>query len=563
MNPSRGWLAVVVALAFTPATVGAQTVLIRAVSGETSAPLFGALAYLVDPAGETVKNALTDERGRALFVGIPSASYRVRVEMIGMATSETEVFAVTEGMSISKQLRLESSAIQLAGIEVELEGGRCRLRSDEGGLAVADVWAEARKALSAAAFTDQQGAYRFETMTYNRRLDRDHKIISEEESRRDAYMRTPFESRSAEELAESGYVQDEGRDKIYFAPDASVLLSDVFLDAHCFRLSMGEGETEGLIGLTFEPTGENKRVIDIEGSMWIDAVTAELRWIDFYYKYLDPDITSRDVGGRVDFRRLPSGAWIVPEWWIRMPAVAQSFDETGFQRLTVSGFHLTGGVVLAIREAGGRSLGGSVATGGVEGVVFDSLGMFRRGLSVGVVGSPQKVFTNAEGRYSITGLNPGRYQIQIDDAELGAYGFSPEPAVRDVIRGEMTTLDIHLPSVGDVLFDACRGESRPEGSAVLVGTVRDPNRAPIEGATVRVRWTEYRIGPGDLRGETSGFEVTTDQDGLYRFCSVPADMTLSVSGVFGERESEVYETQISIDERAGLQAIEIGANEGS
>ena len=168
----------------------------------------------------------------------------------------------------------------------------------------------------------------------------------------------------------------------------------------------------------------------------------------------------------MDFRRLPSGAWIVPEWWIRMPAVAQSFDETGFRRLSVSGFHLTGGVVLAIREAGGRSLGGSVPTGGVEGVVLDSLGMFRRGLTVGVVGSPQRVFTNAEGRYSITGLNPGRYQIQIDDAELARYGFSPDPVVRDVIRGEMSTLDYHLPSVGDVLFEACRGESRSEGSAV-------------------------------------------------------------------------------------------------
>ena len=28
------------------------------------------MAYLIDPAGATVKNALTDERGRALFVGL-------------------------------------------------------------------------------------------------------------------------------------------------------------------------------------------------------------------------------------------------------------------------------------------------------------------------------------------------------------------------------------------------------------------------------------------------------------------------------------------------------------
>jgi hypothetical protein len=40
-------------------------------------------------------------------------------------------------------------------------------------------------------------------------------------------------------------------------------------------------------------------------------------------------------------------------------------------------------------------------------------------------------------------------------------------------------------------------------------------------------------------------------------------MTLNVSGVLGEQESGVYEMRISIDERAGLHAIEIGANEGN
>ena len=65
------------------------------------------------------------------------------------------------------------------------------------------------------------------------------------------------------------------------------------------------------------------------------------------------------------------------------------------------------------------------------------------------------------------------------------------------------------------------------------------------------------------RGETSGFEVTTDEKGLYRFCSVPAEMTLYVSGAHGDQESGVYEVQIGMDERAGLQAIEIGANEGN
>ncbi|NIR40889.1 MAG: hypothetical protein GWO22_34680, partial [Actinobacteria bacterium] len=92
------------------------------------------------------------------------------------------------------------------------------------------MWDEARKALAVASFTDQRGSYRYETMTYNRRMDRDFTILSEEESRREGYMLSPFESRPAEDLVENGFVQREDGDQVYYAPDADVLLSDAFLD---------------------------------------------------------------------------------------------------------------------------------------------------------------------------------------------------------------------------------------------------------------------------------------------------------------------------------------------
>ena len=308
--------------------------------------------------------------------------------------------------------------------------------------------------------------------------------------------------------------------------------------------------------------------MDIAGTMWIDTETAELHWLEFYYEYLDPDISSRDVGGRVDFRRMPAGTWIVPEWWIRMPVVAQDTDASGRRRVFVNGFHQTGGRVLEAREAGGRSLGQLVETGGVEGVVVDSLGMLRQGVRVGVVGSNQEVYTNPDGRYSITGLNPGRYQVRFVDPELEAYGFVPEPIARDVLRGQMTTLDYHLPSVGDVLFEACRDKPRPEDSAVLAGVVHDARLRPIAGATVRVQWMEYRFGGAVSLEEASGFteemsglETTAGTQGLYRFCGVPTDMTLYVVGLVGEEESETYIVRIDVDQGAELQAIFILRNE--
>jgi hypothetical protein len=557
MKHTRRLAVLAVALAVAPAALSAQTVMVRVLASEASTPVFGALTYLVDPSGETVRNGLSDERGRALFVGVAAGAYRVRAEMIGMATAETDLFDVGEGMSVSQELRLSSSAIQLEGLSVEADGGRCRVRPGGEGLAVASVWDEARKALSAAAFTDQQGSYRYETMIYTRDLDRSFTILSEEEKRREGYMLTPFESLPADSLVAYGFVQRAGMDYLYFAPDAAVLLSDPFLDTHCFRLERG---ADGLLGLSFEPTGEKKSVVDIAGTMWIDAESAELQWLEFRYQYLDDEIASNDIGGRVDFRRMPAGTWIVPEWWIRMPAVAERVDDSGRRSRFINGYRQVGGVVLEAREAGGRRLGQRVATGGFEGVVMDSVGVPIASARVGVVGSNQEVYTDAAGRYGIVGLNPGRYQVRFVDPALESIGFVPEPVARDVIRGESTTLDFHMPSVGDVLFEACRGVERRTEFAILAGMVRDERRRPVEGAQVLVEWSTFRIrSPGGdvtVDGETiDGFQTTTDASGSYRFCGVPTDMLLRVRALEGESQSDVYELRVGVDVVAGLQTI--------
>jgi hypothetical protein len=543
----------------------AQTVVVRVVDGESTQPMFGALAYLVDAAGGTVKNTLTDERGRALFTNVPAGAYRVRVEMIGMTTAESDLFDLPVGMTHTDEFRLESSAIQLEGLEVELEAGRCRVRPGGEGLVVAQVWDEARKALSAASFTDQRGAYRYELIRYERQLDRGGVLLDEQQVKREGYMATPFESRPAEDLATNGYVQRDGRDYVYYAPDADVLLSDAFLDAHCFRLA-GRDAATNFIGLGFEPTGDDKTVPDIAGTLWIDSETAELRWLDFQYQFLQPEMMTPDVGGRVDFERMPNGTWIVPEWWIRMPVMSSQTDFRGNRLPYVAQYHQTGGLVVAAREAGGRSLGQRAETGGIEGVVTDSLGAPMRGVRVGVIGSNQEVYSNAEGAFSITGLTAGRYQVRFVAADLEQLGFLPEPVTRDVIRGEMSSLEYHMPSIGDVFFEACRGTQRAEGSAVLMGTVVNARGRPVPEATVRIRWVGYYAGGGgdiDLTnlptiGETTdGFEATAGPTGAFRFCEVPTGQRVMMYAVHGDARSEEFELTIAAHEVGVVRVLEI------
>lgn len=518
----------------------AQTVLVQVLSADTSEPLTGAIARLVLPTGEVHTSRLTDRNGRALFTGLDAGRYAVRAEMIGHATGESDDFGVVSGASVPLVLRLEARAILLEGVQVTAEAGPCETRPSEEGRLLADVWGEVRKALSAAAVTDQQGLYRYSISMYEQDLDADRALLREEESRRAGYMRTPFESRPVEDLTTNGFVRMDVAEWTYYAPDAGVLLSDGFLDTHCFRLVGGSAEASGLVGLAFEPTGENDDVSDISGTLWLDRESVELRWLDYVYENLGSDVRSGDATGRVEFQRMPEGTWIVPEWWIRMPVVEVRVGGND-RRRRITGFRQTGGRVLEILEAGGRELGRGIVTGAVEGIVVDSMGLPMPGVEVGYVGSNQAVFTNSEGRFNMVGLAEGTYRIRFVASELEALGFVPPPVVREVAGGVSSYLEFHMPSLEDMIADRCRAEA-VTGTSVLAGVVRwQDNDRVVTGAVVRVRWSQF-----EATGATAGLvgreaftilETTTDGDGLYQFCGIPRREELSVWSVLDGVES--------------------------
>jgi hypothetical protein len=286
--------------------------------------------------------------------------------------------------------------------------------------------------------------------------------------------------------------------------------------------------------------------------MWIDPSTAELRWLEFNYRNLEPERTTSQVGGRVDFERLDDGRVIVREWWIRMPIMGRQTDFTGRTRQFIARYHQTGGIVLAARAAGGRRLSGSAGTGGIEGVVRDSVGVPVQGVRVQVIGSNQTVYTNAGGRFGITGLPEGRYQVEVLGTGLEVGGFSSDPATRDVIPGEMSSVEFHLPSIADLLFDQCRGDPRSEGGAALAGMVLDEIGSPVPGASVRVAWRRYDFSgvlrgrrPSDLRGAGETLERTTDALGRFRFCDVPVEVPLELSASTMDTQSDEIEVVIS------------------
>lgn len=544
------------ALALVPSAAHAQTVMARVLDQETGDPVVGALVHLIDGAGARVGNQLTDRLGRAMFADVSDGGYRVRVEMIGHETTSSQRFDVSTGAPVQLDVLLPSSAIALEGIEVSA-GERCQVRPEEG-LATARVWDEARKALEAASFTDRSNVYRYQTETYVRDLDRDGRVVLREEgASRVAYLRVPFSSLPAEDLIRDGFLQpDENGTNVYYAPDAQVLLSDAFLDTHCLRLRSGEDEAEGLIGVGFEPIPDrDRRVVDISGVLWLDPATSELRWLEYEYVNIPPEADTGLVGGYVEFQRMEDGTWIVPEWWIRMPSLVRDRDFSGNMRTRVDGYRQTGGRVTEVRSAGGESLMRG-ETAAIEGFVQDSLGVMpKQGVRVGIIGSSQMVFTDAEGRFTIGGLTDGVYRLRFVDDGLESYGLEPDPVEQSVTRGEVSTVYFRMPSVSELAFEVCREEAAnrraaliertgtplearapasaalPEGTAMLGGRVVDAsNDRPLPGVTVHITWDDFRVavvpGGGAIESDMLGLTVETDERGYYRACGVPQDTRL-------------------------------------
>jgi hypothetical protein len=534
--------AVAVALTGLTEAASAQTVLLRVVNSETSEPVFGAIAHLVDDAGRVVHSVLTDEQGRALFTSTPAARYRARAEMIGMSTLETEPFDVTALASTVQELHLVPRPVGLAAIDVNAGRRACTPRPAEEGRALAAVWDEARKALTAATLTELQGLYRYETM----RFERDALaggVVNQSESRNQGIRRAPFETLPPGDLVERGFVRMVGTELVYYAPDANVLLSNEFADSHCFRLVEGP-EGVDAVGIGFEPLQRRRGVTDIEGTMWLDRGTAELRWLDYAYFNLDLPVDA-EAGGQVTFQRTPSGRWIVPDWWIEMPILEGRVLGDGSRRAQLAGRRRGGGRVLDVIEGGGRSLGGFNARGGIEGLVIDSAGRPVVGARVGVVGGSQEAFTDSLGAFSLLGLGGGSHEVWYLGPQAAAHGLQPAPVDRSVIPGEVSYIELYMPTERELLRDVCRGRAA-SGGASLAGRVVSPQGLPMSEVLVRATGPAPRPAgaPAPVIAVRRRLEAATREDGTYTLCDLPRGTTLDVSTIANGEEVDAGQLTI-------------------
>jgi hypothetical protein len=333
----------------------AQIVRGAVVDSASGRPVPGSTVQVTDSSGSRVGTVLTDAEGRFAFRVPRAGRYTLRVQRIGYRTSASTPFDVAVGETVERQLAASAIPVQLAAVRVSAASA-CGVETVQESDAFV-LWEEARKALEATALTRESGRVHMRIVEWERTLDpKSLSVVTQTRTEREGIGKRPYVSPPAETLATTGYVRTASDgESFYHAPDEEALLSDRFLETHCFRvLRVNLPALKGLVGFAFEPI-KGRRVPDVRGVLWLDEQTAELRHLEYRFTGLPERLEHPEVGGRVEFQRLPTGAWIIGRWLVRAPVV-----QTSRRRVPKSygpGIEMEmvlDSTVVGIREGGGQ-----------------------------------------------------------------------------------------------------------------------------------------------------------------------------------------------------------------
>lgn len=516
-------------------TTAAAQAIRGTVSDENGAPIIGAVVALLDSAGKPVAGGLAGSGGE-FHVRAPIAGrYVIRIDRVGHASELSEPIELIAGAVVERTIIARASPVQLARVVISTTR-RCISRPEEG-TAIAKVWDEARKALAAADLAGDEGLLRVRVDRYERDLDRGIRVKREQRAQSQGVTNNPFVSIPPESLATGGFVQTTADGIWYYAPDAKVLVSEEFLDNYCFRLRRGRGRTASMIGVAFEPAKTNA-LPGIQGVLWVDKQTAELRHADYVYTRLPGGVESRDAGGRIEFRRLPNGIWLVQRWRIRMPVIQVSqavFSQRGnpvldtvLGRPAVVGFRDEGGEVMEIIGRSGWTF--AAREGRIRGIVYDSTrSTALGGAEVSLMGTAFVATTGRSGEFDLPAVPEGEYTLTFSHPRLDTLGIVDPGTDVSVVTDVITRTVAAIPSAEALVSILCPGGHGP-GLGTLIGLVRDDRGNPVAGAAIKASWSGRWTGAASSVLDTTTKEGATrsEQDGYYRVCGVPLDETVEI-----------------------------------
>src|SRR6202171_542247 len=401
--------------------LAAQEVLIEVVELSNGKPIVGANLSLVDDHGTSLFGNFSDQGGHSVLRAPSAGRYVVRAEKVGYDSWSSVMLYVT-GAEI--HVRVGMAPLRNPSTVIARSETACQLLTPPGTPA-GDLWIEIRKALTASALTDAQGLVPLDVDLYERALDRNLGVVSERKEQRSRIPRRPATGISWDQIdsARRGAVSGG---EVYRAPEAATLVSDQFVKTHCYAAIRGYGPETGLTGLEFRPA-KGGSPPEGTGVLWLDPKANALRYLNFDYVNLPIPLRIARTTGRVEFRQLTGGQWIVPRWYIRMPRVAQltSTDSLlGYQEVGGTSRPAGTAAPTSVADAVIPALDDTVAgpQSFISGIVYDSTtGTPLQGVQVSTGGGRFKPTTSAAGPYELPIHRPLSDNIVFEHPRLRLY----------------------------------------------------------------------------------------------------------------------------------------------
>lgn len=551
----RSLFALVAVLA--PVQAGGQVVRGSTTERATATAIVGALVTLEPTNGDlslrvaVLSNTQGDYAVRARAAG----RYRIVAKRIGAQRYTSEPFDLAAGETRRLDIQLEALAQMLP--EVRVADTDLCVKSPDQHSRVASLWDEVRTVLTAAQVSLRDRLFEGQLTRYSRGLDpRNLRVLEESWSDQQGLMDRPFFSLSGDSLSRVGYRRDAGDAQYYYAPDAEVLLSRAFLRDHCYEAVQGGRDRRGLVGIAFEPL-PTRRVPEVMGTIWVDARSFELRFVEFRYTAMESFEGADRVGGEVHFGKLANGAWVTSRWFLRIPQFGRSVRpvETATRlpsvvlRPTMHRLIEEGGIVFT---KGLRMFDRPAA---VTGVVFDSAGRPFPGVTVRLGGTPFSTTTGEDGRFRLDSLPAGRFTLIAEHGSYtGAGSYVADEAV-DLREGVSASHILRAARTSELIERLCEGKQPGRGNGVVRILVADSvTSRPLPSLRVWLRWGNRRsAGAGAAVG---GFETVTDGAGAVTFCDLPADASPWFSAVRPDGRPAADSVAVAIT-RGGLTVIRV------
>ena len=558
---------VALAIAALASAAAAQVVRGTVVDETSGRPVPGVVVVLFDSAGHRLAGVLAGDDGRYAIRTTGAGRFGLRTERIGFRADAPTLVLLSAGEAIEVKLVTRPVPVVLGEVRVAAKSP-CVARATDG-RELSAVWEEARKALYVTELTQRQELFSARVSRFVRTLDpRTRRVIGLDTKEASGVTRNPFVSQPAAELSAHGFVRQAAGEVIYYGPDAAVLLSDEFLGDHCFRLRAGDGKRSTLIGLEFEPVRSREKP-DIAGTLWIDRKSAELRDLEYTYRNLTNlpgTVQSDDFGGQIAFRRMPTGAWIVERWVIRMPvlvdrgpfversdAMPPGMGSGRPERVQLGAIREEGGEVLETTARGARQeLVTERAT--LRGSVFDSTRMAPLGTArVFLDGTQFSARSDADGSFTLGDVPEGTYTVSVLHPRFDSLGVKPPVETVTLRAGEPAMVRLAAPSTPTILGQICTADERAPRTAALRGRVVDAmTGGPAVDAEVAVSWTRLVDGGARPAMAEERRGTRTDADGRYKLCGLPEGARLTVRARRDGRVSSSGQALLPPDELSVL-----------